>query len=379
MTQSPIYYLLSAIALLLAGCAGTAPAVEEGPPEPGAVYERGAAGFEVYGYHVWWMQGEWQDEPIGALDGLFFFELRADSAGVTDAHGWPQRWRALRRAASRQGTPLYPTISVQGAERFERVFAGPDSARALLADALAAMRTAGAEGLHLDVEAYRSVSRAARAGFTRFVRRLRAAMQEEEPEGAHLSLFAPAFDYADAFDEAALAEVVDRLVVQGYDLHSRGGDIAGPVAPLRGWGTNNWQAILDRYDKLGVARSKLVFTAPLYGYEWPVEGPEPGAQTTGAGRSISYAPVDPELLPNLQVSATERVERYGKRRDDASQSPYYVFRDSTGQWRQGWFEDAQSLRAKYAFIRENGLAGIALFPLGYDDGRLWPALFAPRV
>ena len=373
---------LLALALLAAGCAGSTPATQQQGDAAGAdddaddgTYQRGDAGFEVYGYHVWWMQDAWRDVPLGALDGVFFFELRADTAGVTDAQGWPQRWDALRRTARRQGTPLYPTISVQGAERFERVFASSDSARAVLADALAAMRTAGAEGLHLDVEAYRSVSDSARSGFTRFVRRLRGEM----PSGAHLSLFAPAFDYADVFDEAALAQVVDRLIVQGYDLHARGGDVAGPVAPLSGWDGNNWQTILSRYDDLGVPRRKLVFAVPLFGYEWPVEGPQPGARTTGAGRSISYAPVDPERLPNLDVSAVERVDEYGKQRDPKSQSPYYVFQDSTGQWRQGWFEDAQSLRAKYDFVRENGLAGVAFFPLGYDDGRLWPALFEPRA
>ena len=370
----PVLILLSLLGA--AGCASGGRATVEGGEAEGG-YERGDAGFEVYGYHVWWMQDGWRDEPLGALDGVFFFELRADTAGVTDAHGWPQRWSALRRAAREQGTPLYPTLSVQGAERFERVFAAPDSARALLADALAAMRASEAPGLHLDVEAYRSVSAEARRGFTRFVRRLQAAMQEEYPQGTHLSLFAPAFDYADAFDEAALAQMVDRLVVQGYDLHAKGGDVAGPIAPLSGWGSNNWQAILDRYDKLGVPRRKLVFAVPLFGYEWPVEGPKPGAATQGRARSISYAPVDPERLPNLQVSATERVAAYGKQRDPQSQSPYYVFRDSTGQWRQGWFEDAQSLRAKYDFVREKGLAGIALFPLGYDGGRLWPALFEP--
>jgi hypothetical protein len=371
MTSARLAFFAAAL-LLAAGCAGSGPATRPAGDEP-----RAGAGFAVYGYHVWWMQEAWQDVPLDRLSegGVFFFELRADTAGVTDAHGWPQRWDALRRAAEDAGTPLYPTVSVQGAERFERVFAGVDSARAVRADALAAMRIADTGGLHLDVEAHRSVSEEARSGFTRFVRGLRAAM----PPKARLSLFAPAFDRADAFDEAALAEHVDRLVVQGYDLHAKGGDVAGPVAPLTGWGGTNWRAVLARYDDLGVPREKLVFTVPLFGYEWPTRGPEPGARTTGPGRSISYAPMDPERLPNLDVSALERVERYGKERDPQSQSPYYVFQTEGGQWRQGWFEDAQSLRAKYQFAREHGLAGIALFPLGYDDGRLWPALFEPEA
>jgi chitinase len=330
----------------------------------------------MYGYHVWWMQEAWREMPLGRLaeGGVFFFDLRADTAGVADAHGWPTRWDDLRHAAGAAGTPVYPTVSVQGAERFERVFASGEAARTVRADALAAMRTAEAGGLHLDAEAHGNVSRAARQGFTRFVRRLR----EDLPAGAHLSLFAPAFDRADALDEAALAEHVDRLVVQGYDLHARGSETAGPVAPLAGWGGRNWQAILARYDRLGVPREKLVFSVPLFGYEWPTRGPEPGARAAEPGRTISYAPGASERVSNLDVSALERVAKHGKRRDDTSRSPYYVFQTEGGQWRQGWFEDTRSLRAKYQFARENGLAGIALFALGYDGGRLWPALFEPE-
>jgi spore germination protein YaaH len=71
--------------------------------------------------------------------------------------------------------------------------------------------------------------------------------------------------------------------------------------------------------------------------------------------------------------AHERADRYGLRRDPESGTPYYAFEDSTG-WRQGWFEDAESLGAKYSFVRARGLGGVVIFPLAYGDEELWADL-----
>jgi spore germination protein YaaH len=77
----------------------------------------------------------------------------------------------------------------------------------------------------------------------------------------------------------------------------------------------------------------------------------------------------PDVVPEL-TRAPAVAARWGLLRDPVSGSPYYVYADATG-WRQGWFEDAQSLRAKYAFVREQGLGGVAIFPLAYGDEPLW--------
>lgn len=112
---------------------------------------------------------------------------------------------------------------------------------------------------------------------------------------------------------------------------------------------------------------------PMYGYRWPATSDAPGAETRGSAVEIpltAAADVVPEL-PRAFVEAA----RHGVRRDAESGSPYYAFRDSTG-WHQGWFEDAESLRAKYAFVRERGLGGVALFPLAYGEASLWVELRA---
>jgi spore germination protein YaaH len=209
-----------------------------------------------------------------------------------------------------------------------------------------------------------------RDGYTAFVARLERRMEALDPS-LTLSVFALAFDDDDVFNERALGEVADFLVVQGYDFHSRGEARAGPLAALRGWERLNWGVVVDRFLGFGLPARKLVMAVPLYGYQWPATSDAPGADTRGVAVEIpltAAAGVVPEL-----PRAFDQAARHGVRRDPISGSPYYAFQDSTG-WQQGWFEDAESLRAKYAFVRERGLGGVALFPLAYGDATLWEEL-----
>jgi spore germination protein YaaH len=75
------------------------------------------------------------------------------------------------------------------------------------------------------------------------------------------------------------------------------------------------------------------------------------------------------VLPD-EPRALEQAAEHGARRDPASGVPWYSYRDADGWW-QGWFEDAESLRAKYDFVRSRGLGGIAIFPLAYGTEEVW--------
>lgn len=340
-----------------------------GSPGLGSVTPTAGDRFFVSGYHPYWAGDAWQSYPWDALDEVYFFELEAGADGaLADAHGWPADWLALVERARAEGVRLVPTISQHDPAAFVRLFGDPASADRLV-DTLVPLLAATPRlaGLHLDFEVFEPVSAEARDGFTAFAAALDARLAEVDPS-LLLSTFALAFDDDDVYDEAALAQLTDFLVVQGYDFHSRGEDRAGPVAAVAGWGRLNWQVVVDRFLALGVPARKLVMAVPLYGYQWPVTSAEPGAPTRGVGVEIPLtAPSD--VVPEMP-RAFAAAARHGALRDPASGSPYYAFQDSTG-WQQGWFEDAESLRAKYAFVREHGLGGVALFPLAYGDASLW--------
>ncbi|MDE6589935.1 MAG: spore gernimation protein, partial [Oscillospiraceae bacterium] len=49
--------------------------------------------------------------------------------------------------------------------------------------------------------------------------------------------------------------------------------------------------------------------------------------------------------------------------DQAAQSPFFRYTDGEGKRHEVWFEDARSLRAKYALVDEYGLAGVSFWNL----------------
>lgn len=372
--------LFSCLVLLLLSFAGCRePAVPARVPvRPAVATLEGQGSFQVFGYHAWWMRDQWRGYDTAVLDKVMFFELRATAEGRFDeTNGWFEVGPGFVEAMHARGVAVVPTVAVLDAATFRGLLADPLHRRTLRDETLRAIRAAGADGVHLNFEVFEAVDPAVREGLTAFVRALRQALVAEHP-GAQLTLFMPGFDYGEAYDEAALAREADYLVVQGYDMHWLTAPEAGPVAPLDGWAGANWRAIVDRYLALGVPRHKIVMTVPYFGYEWPTEGPDPGAATRGEGVPITYAPVDEAYLPLIRIAATERVARYGLHRDPVSGAPYYAYRGADG-WYQGWFEDGASLRAKYAFIRQERLAGVAVFPLGYDAGLLAPVLREART
>jgi len=350
--------------LLAAGCASPGPA---GPLTPTA-----GDRFFVSGYHAYWTGASWDAYPWDALDEIYFFEIDVRSDGsLADPHGWPDDWSELRRRARESGVSLVPTISQHDPVAFSELFARPDRVERLVEGIITLLAAADdVGGIQLDFEVFEPVQIGVRDGYTAFVARLARAIDELD-RSLSLSVFAMAFDDDDVYNERALAEVADFLVVQGYDLHHLTDERAGPLSATRGWGRLNWESVLERFLDLGVPSRKIVMAVPLYGYEWPVTTPEPGAETRGDGLITALAPA-PDVVPEMP-RARARAAEHGLRRDPASGVPYYAYQDADG-WRQGWFDDAESLRAKYAFVRERGLGGVALFPLGYGDRAVWDDL-----
>lgn len=338
-------------------CASTAPGPRIRVPAQ-------APGDFVAGYHPWWAADAWGVYPFEGLDRLYLFEVELAADGsLGDTHGWPDRWTDLRERLREAGVSLVPVVTVYPEDAVEALLADPAAVQRAVGTLVTLVAEGpGLDGVHLDLEIFRPVPDAARAGYVQLAAGVRRGLDRVRPE-AVVSVFIPGLDTADAYDEVALADAVDYLVVQGYDLHHRTGDRAGPVAALRGWGDLDWETVVDRLTDLGLEPGSLVMGVPLYGYRWPTLGPEPGSPTRGPGVALPLS-APPDVLPELP-RAEEEAERHGIRRDSASGSPYYVHRGEEGGWVQGWFEDAESLGAKRAFIADRGLGGVAYFPLAY--------------
>ncbi|MEM8557505.1 MAG: glycosyl hydrolase family 18 protein [Bacteroidota bacterium] len=322
--------------------------------------------YVVLGYHPYWMGDAYEHARLDAIDELLYFELAIEANGTfANTHGWEDQGARMVQAAHRSGTRAAPSLTLFDAAIFTKLFTNPASVERLLEGTIAAVHAGQADGIHLDIELFEPVPPEARDAYSRFVADLDARLGP----GYTVTVFTLALDPADAYDEVAIAQAADYLVVQGYDLHHQHGDTAGPIAGLRGWGRLNWHAVLDRYDQLRIPRRQLVMAVPYFGYEWPTVTGEPGAATTGPGEIVAYAPISARV-PEIPGSAAQRAAAFGMQRDPVSGSPYYAYRDADGNWRQGWYEDIVSLTEKFDFVKSKGLGGVAVFPLGYDGGEL---------
>ena len=338
----------------IGGSATPATGADEPAPRP-----------QVWGYYPWWLGDHWRSRELSLYDRLKFFEVEIDAEGrLGRRNGWPQRWEGLQAAARERGLPLDVTVTLFNAARFEHIFTSPQKRRRLVVELL--QLAVGVQGIHLDVEIFDAVSAEALSGYRAFCAELRSGLDHQRGSKA-LTAFGVMGAAVDLYDRATLARF-DHIVVQGYDAHHLASPRSGPVAPLRGPYGVTWERALEHYLGLGAPRHRIVFGVPFYGYEWPTESAAAGARTLGKGREITYSVLDARLLPDIRIGARSQAALHGLRRDPASGSPYYAYQEPAGGWRQGWFEDEASLAAKFEFVKQERLGGIAIFPVGYDGG-----------
>jgi spore germination protein YaaH len=324
---------------------------------------------EVWMYHAWWMGDAWRSRDLTGFGRIIYFESSIKPGGkVTVQDDLTGDGAELFKTAARHNVPAEIAFTCFDRKIFSRVFSSPAARDLLVREILALIERSGARGVHLDLEVDDAGSGAARQGFRKFLRELHARLKAPD-RSFSLTVFVTLAGKELLYEKADL-DLFDYVVIQGYDSHSDDSAITGPVAPVDGDYPITWQKGLTRLLGAGVSRRKLLFSFPLFGYEWPAKSGNPGARVTGRGTTITLAPVDPERLPLIRTNASSQAERYGLKRDATSDAPYYAYRDRRGQWRQGWFEDARSLQSKTDFVRRERLAGIAFFVLGYDGGAL---------
>jgi hypothetical protein len=329
--------------------------------------------FEIWGYQPWWMQENWPSIDLGLWRRAIFFELPVHADGrIGELPASTQQLAEMASDAHRCGSHLDIAFTLFDEPIFEQIFVSEPRRRMLISEIAAIAMQSKAHGIHLDFEIYKPVTPVAISGFRNFVAELKSRLHDEAPH-RKLSLFGIVGASQELVDKETL-DNFDFVVIQGYDAHWRTGPATGSVAPLKGNHAQTWEKSLKYYLQLGAQRSRLLFSLPYFGYEWPTTAPQPGSRTTGHGHEISYAPVPRHWVPEIVRSAIEQSQRHGKMRDHETGSPYYAYQNAEGKWQQGWFEDEASMIEKFSFIKREKLAGLAAFPLGYDRGTLDPLL-----
>jgi spore germination protein YaaH len=312
------------------------------------------------GYLPWWMASGWPALALGGLDRMVLFDATIGQDGRLLDREWLKRAPAL---ASRS-VPMELALTLFDQPHFDVLFADRAHRERLLADTLRQLEVRFIAGVHLDVEGYAEPRAAAVAGFRQWLAELDAHRRKL---GKALSAFFPASDSFAPYDREA-AQRLDYWVAQIYDAHWPESKTTGALVTRSNANPVAVPRALARLAALGVPPRAILLSVPLYGWEWVADSEHPGAATRGRARLLTYTETPQELMPNDRLAASQLARQYGLRRD-GEDTPYYAYRDGT-QWKQGWFEDLRSLTRKLAPERAQGYAGLAFFPLGYDNGEI---------
>ncbi|MDQ6418135.1 glycosyl hydrolase family 18 protein [Paenibacillus sp. LHD-117] len=214
----------------------------------------------------------------------------------------------------------------------------------------------GVYGVNLDFE---EVAGADRALYTSFVKKLTDAAHAK---GLKVSIDLPrgdaSWNHLTAYDHAALAGIVDMIMIMAYDEHWKGSTEPGSVAGLK-WTEDGVKQFLD----YGVPRNKLMLGIPFYVREWRIDS---------AGKLVDNRAILMKDLPKL-IADTKAAAVYDP---ESGQNKYAYKKD--GYTHVFWAETHNTVLARMAIAKKYDLAGVAAWRLGYEDAELWTKMLQAR-
>lgn len=363
----------------LAAHAGEPPAVRVPLPETRLAElrrerrERAAAPRRVvYGYYPYWV-ADLDRLRWSSLTHLAWFAIEIDATGaITSAHGWPDE--ATVAAAHAAGVRVDLTFTLFSGSGILALTRDPARRAATIAMMIDRMEAGGADGISVDFE---GLIDGTRDHFTTFIRELRAGLDARGHATAEISIAGPSVNWAGTdgipeFDLPALLEVADYYFIMGYGYFWSGSSIAGPIGILdidAAWRAataySMERTIAGFASEVGPAgRAQIIHGVPYYGGEWLTASDGVRATTSSYVGSVTYT----ESVADLAGGRTRRW-------DDATSSPWYAWQ-AGGTWHQTWYDDVDSLRAKYRMILDQDLGGVGIWALNYDrpHAELWDLL-----
>ena len=294
----------------------------------------------------------------------------ADGSLTTGWGGWTSSGMTrVINAAHADGTRVVLTVTAfawtTSQARVQKALLGSRGARATLArQIVAAVRDRGADGVNLDFE---PLAQGYGDEFVSLLRRIRSEFNRVR-SGYQITYDTTAYIGNYPLEASVGKRAADAIFIMGYDFRIGSSSRAGSISPLSGSGYDLADTV--RAYKRRVPGSRLILGIPWYGRAWSTATDNPRSRTLngakyGYSRAVNYENV------------MDYVREYGRRWDSVEQSPYVVYRrrnctkayGCVTSWRQVWYEDAASMKRRYALVNAYGLRGAGMWALGYEGGR----------
>ncbi|MFN8354537.1 MAG: glycosyl hydrolase family 18 protein [Spirosomataceae bacterium] len=322
-----------------------------GPRESGVNYTLQK---KVFGFNPYWVGSAYNSYDYSLLSTIAYFsyEVEPKTGAYTTIRDW--KTTSLVPLAQSKGCKVVLSVTNFGTSANQTLLNNPQSRKVLIDSLVSLVKFRFANGINIDFE---SVPSSVRDSLSKFMGDLSVRLKATIP-GAVLSIDLPAVDWNNSFDVKSLTPLVDEFLIMGYDYYYSGSTTAGPVSPLKNsqtFGNLSLTKSVDDYLAKGIPPEKLLLAVPYYGRNWATVSDQLGAATVSSISSTS----------KLFNVAKKEITQYGRRWNTDVMTPYYVYQNGS-QWYQTWFDDAESLTAKYNLIKSKGLAGAGIWALSYD-------------
>lgn len=204
------------------------------------------------------------------------------------------------------------------------------------------------DGINIDFEA---VPKSDGDNFVQFLREL-TPVAHAQGVVVSVDTFVPK-PWTAHYNRGALNDIVDYIVVMGYDEHYSGSDKSGSVASLS-WSKEAIESTL----KQGVDKEKLILGIPFYTRIWTETATENGIELGCKSYSMQGAY---DFMEELGAEFSW-LEDMGQNYAQASVGNVTY---------KCWLEDSDSVKLRLELIKEYDIAGAAAWKRGMETSDIW--------
>jgi spore germination protein YaaH/flagellar hook assembly protein FlgD len=347
-----------------------------------AVVDPGGLRREVFGFLPYWEIADpsttldWEKLStiayfgIGAAANGDLQRTNADGSTTVGWSGWTSSYlTAVIDAAHANGARVVLTVQsfawTSSQLETQKSLLGSPTARDNLAGQIAAaVRDRGADGVNLDFE---PIAATYADEFTALVRSIRAQLDAVAP-GYQLTFDTMGWIGSYPIEDATAPGGADAVVVMGYDYKTASSGNAGSVSPIGG-PTYDLNDTLAAY--VGrIPASRVILGVPYYGRAWSTSSSALNATTLSAAK---YGP----SVAVLYGSALDFSAQYGRLFDPVEVVAWTTYPKEyctttygcVTATRELYYDDAQTLAAKYDLVNSYGIRGVGIWALGYEGSR----------
>jgi spore germination protein YaaH len=290
-----------------------------------------------------------------ALTHIAYSDWKVNSDGSLEAPPNMIHFITVRDLAHSHGKKFIITVGCNNPSTMDSILANhrEDFAN----NVLNTVQEYGADGVNVDFEFPQQTNSITKtpnkALFESFMNTLHTTLKTANP-GYHISIDTTSRTHS-VYANSNLAKYLDHIVIMEYDFQKGQGKT----------GSNSPYNDPSRYDVLKSVsdwdnyfnKQQMILALPLYGYQYSSATDQPGSTFT--------------KIQQLDMKvAVQTADQYGRLWDSNSNTPWCRYYDGSS-WHQIWYDDAQSLKLKYDYIKSQNIDGVAFWALNCETSDVW--------